>query len=159
MMTREQAAEYALTWEGTPYVRSGRIKGPHGGVDCGTLLAGYLVGIGRVAPTEMETLLDDLGFLSNDWFCNTDSETYLNALTQFASLRWEGICSGKPPAQPGDIALYKVADSKRFNHGSIMLGWPRSLHAFSQRVAVAKPSLHPLTAHTEMAVFDPWGSA
>lgn len=159
MMTREQAAEQALTWEGTPYARAGRIKGAGGGVDCGTLLAGYLVEIGRCAPEEMAALLDDLGFLSNDWFCHADTEKYLNALTRYAALRWQGVCRGTPPAQPGDIALYRVANSKRFNHGSIMLGWPRALHAFSQRVAVARPSLHPLTAHTEMAIFDPWGIA
>jgi len=159
MMNREQAAEYALTWEGTPYYRAGRIKGPGGGADCGTLLAGYLVGIGRVSPGEMEALLDDLGFLHNDWFCHADTEKYLDALTKYAAPRWLGICRGTPPAQPGDIALYRVVGSKRFNHGSIILGWPRALHAFQQRVAIARPSLHPLTAHAEMAIFDPWGIA
>jgi hypothetical protein len=38
----------------------------------------------------MEALLDDLGFLSNDWFCHADTEKYLNALTKYASL-----CAGR----------------------------------------------------------------
>jgi len=159
MMDREQAAQRALTWEGTPYYRGGRIKGPRGGVDCGTLLAGYLVDIGRCPPAEMDALLDELGFLSNDWFCHAETEKYLDALAKYAAPRWLGICRGTPPAQPGDIALYRVNGSKRFNHGSIILGWPRALHAFSERVAVARPALLSLTSHAEMAIFDPWGIA
>jgi cell wall-associated NlpC family hydrolase len=157
MLNRQEAVDYALTWEGTPYVRGGRIKGA--GCDCGTLLAEYLVGIGSCAREDMDQLIENLGFLSNDWFCHASTEKYEDALTKFAAPKWLGICAGTPPAQPGDIAMYRVVGSKRFNHGSIILGWPRALHAFSQRVAIARPTLHPLTAHTEMAIFDPWGLA
>ena len=156
MMTREQAVTYARTWAGTPYVRGGRIRGA--GVDCGTLLAQYLVGIGRCPEPEMDALIAELGFLSNDWFCHAAEEKYEQALQRFAPLKWEGVCAGTPPAEPGDIAMYRVVGSPLFNHGSIVLGWPRALHAFQQGVSECRPALHPLTAHMPMAIFDPWGN-
>jgi cell wall-associated NlpC family hydrolase len=157
MLDRTAAVEFARTWAGTPYVRGGRVRGA--GVDCGTLLAEYLVGIGACPSEEMDALIERLGFLSNDWFCHAAEEKYENELAWFAPLKWEGVCAGKPPALPGDIAMYRVVGSRLFNHGSIILGWPRALHAFSQRVAEARPALHPLTAHMPMAIFDPWGRA
>lgn len=155
MKTREEAVAYARTWKDTPYVRGGRIRGV--GCDCGTLLAEYLVGIEACPVAEMDQLIEDLGFLSNDWFCHTAAEKYEAALLRYAALKWEGVCAGMPPAEPGDVAMYRVARSRLFNHGSIVLGWPRALHAFSQRVAEVRPALHPLTSHMPMAIFDPWG--
>jgi cell wall-associated NlpC family hydrolase len=154
MMTRAEAAACALAWKGTPYVRGGRIRGV--GCDCGTLLAEYLVAIGACPVAEMDALLDDLGFLSNDWFCHADEERYERALARYAPLKWEGVCMGAPPALPGDIALYRVAGSKRYNHGSIILAWPLALHALQPRVAVTRPSLHAMTSHMPMALFDPF---
>jgi|SRR6185437_13544580 len=156
MMTREEAVAYARTWAGTPYVRGGRIRGA--GVDCGTLLAEYLVAIGVVSAPEMDALIEHLGFLSNDWFCHAAAEKYEQALSCYARLKWEGACAGTPPAEPGDIAMYRVVGSRLFNHGSIVLGWPRALHAFKERVAECRPALHPLTSHQPMAIFDPWGN-
>lgn len=156
MLSRIEAAVGAESWAGTPYARGGRVKG--GGVDCGTLLAEYLVGIGRCPREEMDQLLEDLGFLSNDWFCHAAAEKYMNALAKYAALKWEGVCAGTPPAEVGDIAMYRVAGSELFNHGSIILGWPKAVHAFSERVAVSRPALHPLTSHAPMALFDPWGA-
>jgi len=107
----------------------------------------------------MDGLVDNLGFLSNDWFCHAAEEKYENALLKYAALKWEGICAGTPPAQPGDIAMYRVVNSQLFNHGSIVLGWPHAVHAFAKGVAKTRPSLHSLTSHQPMAIFDPWGLA
>lgn len=154
MLTRAEAIAIARSWISTPYVRGGRIKGV--GCDCGTLLAEYLVEIGACPASEMDQLIADLGFLSNDWFCHAVAEKYMAALVKYAPLRWEGICRGIPPAEPGDIAMYRVVSSPLFNHGSIILGWPRAVHAFSERVAEVRPTLHPLTSHQQMAIFNPW---
>jgi cell wall-associated NlpC family hydrolase len=154
MLSRREAIIVAESWVGTPYAMGARVRG--GGCDCGTLLAEYLIGIGRCTREEMDAKIASLGPFSHDWFCHAESERYENALLAFAPLRWQGVCAGTPPAKPGDIAMYRVAGSKRFNHGSIILTWPRAVHAFTQRVALARPTLHPLTSHQAMAIFDPW---
>jgi cell wall-associated NlpC family hydrolase len=154
MRSRIDAVAIARSWIKTPYVRGGRIKGV--GCDCGTLLAEYLVETGACPEEAMDALIEDLGFLSNDWFCHAAAEKYMASLIKYAPLRWEGVCMGTPPAEPGDIAMYRVVGSERFNHGSIILGWPRAVHAFSTRVAEVRPTLHPLTSHQHMAIFNPW---
>jgi cell wall-associated NlpC family hydrolase len=156
MLNRVEAAALAESWNGTPYARGGRIKGSEGGVDCGTLLAEYLVGIGRCPVSEMDQLIEELGFLSNDWFCHAAVEKYMKALEKYAAKKWEGVCVGTPPALPGDIAMYRVVDSELFNHGSIIVSWPYAMHAFDKRVAKTRPRLHPLTANMPMALFDPF---
>jgi cell wall-associated NlpC family hydrolase len=157
MKTRTEAVAIARSWIDTPYVRGGRIKGA--GCDCGTLLAEYLVEIGACPASEMDQLIQDLGFLSNDWFCHAAADKYMAALVKYAPLRWEGRCMGMPPAEPGDIAMYRVVSSPLFNHGSIVLGWPYAVHAFSKRVAKVRPTLHPLTSQQHMAIFNPWDLA
>jgi cell wall-associated NlpC family hydrolase len=154
---RAEAVLIAQQWLGTPYVRGGRILGA--GCDCGTLLAQYLVGIGACPAEEMDDLIARLGFLSNDWFCHANSERYEAELLKYAPLRWQGMCRGIPPAQPGDIAMFRVVGSRLFNHGAIVLEWPYALHSVLPRVARTRLTLHPMTAHMEMALFDPWALA
>lgn len=146
MMTRAEAVAVALSWEGTPYVTGARVKGA--GIDCATFLAEYLIEIGAAPAIE-------LFVYAQDWFCNTEKELYFDELSKYATCVWEGRCLGTPPAQPGDIVLFRVAKSRLYNHGAIITGWPRALHAFeSEGVRESRPALHPLTAHMEMAVFD-----
>lgn len=156
MMTRVEAEAFALTFVGTPYVRAGRIRGV--GVDCGTILAEYLLGIGACTEAEMDVIVHDLGFLSNDWFCHATSEKYQQALRSFAPLKWEGVCRGTPPGLPGDIAMYRVVNSDLYNHGSILLTAPNAIHAVAPKVAKMRPTLHPMTCFRQMAIFDPWGA-
>jgi len=155
MLTREEAVAFILTWKDTPYVRAGRIRGA--GVDCGTLLAEYLVGIGSSSREQMDEIISGLGFLSNDWFCHADAEKYEALLRAIAPVRWQGICRGTIPAKPGDLALFRVVGSSLYNHGSVLLSPTRAVHAVTPKVAEMRPTLHPMTAFTEMAIFDPWG--
>lgn len=148
MISREQAVAVALAWKGTPYRKGARIQGI--GCDCETLLEGYLVAIGA------STSFDHLPLFAQDWFCNTTEEHYRNELSKYATCTWEGRCMGSPPALPGDIAIYRVAGSHVYNHGGIVTGWPKAVHAFDKGVSETRPALHPLTSHREMAVFSPW---
>lgn len=157
MMTRAETEIYARTWKETAYVRGGRIKGV--GIDCGTLLGEYLIGIGRCTAAEMDAVVAELGFLSNDWFCHATAEKYKQVLERFAPLKGEGICRGMLPAEPGDIALFRVVKSNLYNHGAILLSGGRAIHAVHPQVAEMRPTLHPMTAFHEIAIFDPWGAA
>lgn len=148
MLTRNEAVRFARTWKGTPYITGGRVRGA--GVDCATLLAEYLLGIGAAPEVPLFTY-------AQDWFLHTAQELYFAELSKYAACVWQGRCLGTPPAQPGDIALYRVARSKRFNHGGIVLDWPKALHAYDRGVSETRPGMHPLTARMEMALFSPWG--
>lgn len=147
MKTRPEAVAAARAWLNTPYIKGARIRGA--GCDCETLIEAYLIEIGAATGF-------DLPVYSQDWFCNTEEECYRNELSKVATCVWEGRCLGTPPAQPGDIAIFRVAGSRVYNHGAIVTEWPRSIHAFDVGVRELRPALHPLTSHREMAVFDPW---
>ena len=147
MLTREKAVEAALGWVGTPYVTGGQVRGA--GCDCATLIAAYLIEIGAAPGVPLFTY-------AQDWFCHTDRETYFLELARYARCTWEGKCVGTPPAQAGDICLFRVVGSKLYNHGCIVTGWPRAVHAYDKGVFESRPGLHPLTAYQEMAVFSPW---
>ncbi len=146
MATRAEAVAVARSWMGTPYVLGGRVKGA--GCDCATLLAEYLIEIGA-APRE------ELHVYSHDWFCNTSSERYLLALLRHARQTLQGICIGTPETQPGNLALFRVVGSKRFNHGAIVTQWPMAIHAYGERVQAVNLVTHYLTGQREMALFDP----
>lgn len=155
MLTRSDAAQLALLWVDTPYVTGGRILGA--GCDCATLISEYLIGIGAAAEIPLFTY-------SQDWFCHTKEERYFNELSKYAKCIWKGRCLGTPPAKPGDIAVFRAniasGPAPLYNHGAIITGWPLAVHAFdNKKVAVSRPSLHPLTAYTDMAIFDPWERA
>jgi cell wall-associated NlpC family hydrolase len=149
MLTRAEAVVAARAWLDTPYIKGARIRGA--GCDCATLLAEYLCEIGAGPREEL--------FYAQDWFWNTDVEVYRDELSKYATCTWEGRCLGTPPALPGDIAIYRVAGSKLYNHGSIITGWPRAIHAFDVGVRESRPALHPLTSHMAMAIFNPWESS
>jgi cell wall-associated NlpC family hydrolase len=138
-----------LSWKKTPFVQGARVRGA--GCDCETLIEAYLLGIG--AAGDITTAV-----YSTDWFCHTTEEKYFNELSRYAKCKWEGRCIGTPPALPGDIAIFRTARSPVYNHGCIITGWPRSIHAFDHEngVSESRPGLHYLTAHRDMAIFDPW---
>ena len=147
---RAQAVAVARTWLRTPYVLGGRIKGA--GCDCATLLAEYLIEIGMASNAELE----DLGFYSHDWFCHTSSERYLRGLMRFGTLVAETICREGEQAQPGDIALFRVAGSKVYNHGAIVTSWPMGIHAQHDGVHESNLASHRLTGHRQMDIFNPF---
>jgi hypothetical protein len=69
----------------------------------------------------------------------------------------KGMCHGGLKARPGDLALFKVARSRVYNHGAIVTEWPRGVHAQREGVREVDLSRHHLTAYHEAAIFNPWG--
>jgi cell wall-associated NlpC family hydrolase len=159
LKTRAEAVVIARSWLRTPYVLGGRIKGS--GVDCATTLAEYLIEIG--AATEAQ--LVEIGFYrdggvshsySSDWFCHTSSQIYLRNLMRYGKLVAETVCRGGVEAQPGDLVLFRVVQSRLYNHGAIVTEWPRGIHAQHDGVREVDLSSHPLTAFHPMDIFDPF---
>jgi cell wall-associated NlpC family hydrolase len=151
MVKREAAVAVARTWLDTRYVLHGRVKGV--GCDCGTLIAEYLIEIGAATCADLE----DLGFYSHDWFCHEPSERYLLRLASHARRVAEAVARpGVAAAKPGCLALFRVARSKRFNHGAIVTEWPMGIHAYGDKVYESDLSRHRLTAYSAMELFDPF---
>ena len=150
MKTRLEAVAIARSFLGTPYVLGGRLKGA--GVDCATLLGCYLIEIGAVGLE----LWDGLAHYRHDWFLHDANERYLRGLVRFGFGAADSLCRADAQAQPGDVALFKVARSKVFNHGAIVTSWPRGVHAAADGVHEITLTAHKLTAFRPMEVFDPF---
>lgn len=159
-MTRGEAVAIARSWLGTPYHLRARIKGV--GCDCATLIAEYLIEAGFAEREE-------LGMYSQDWFCHAGDERYLVALMRHARpalsraagpVSVQARCMGTPPeTQPGNVALFRVARSKRYNHAAIITRWPMGIHANTETVAEVDLTQNEMTAFQEMAIFDPFRSS
>jgi NlpC/P60 family putative phage cell wall peptidase len=149
MLSRREAIVVAQSWLGTPYVKGARVRGA--GCDCATLLAEYLIGIGAAER-------EDLGVYSHDWFCHATEERYMFALMRHAAKTLETVARGSQSAKPGDLVLFRVAGSRVFNHGGIVTQWPKMIHAVMPQVRTTDATLHPMTSHTEMVIFDPFAT-
>lgn len=151
-LQRSEAVEIARSFLGTPYVLGGRVKGA--GVDCATLLAAYLIEIGKCTPEDF----DDVGIYSHDWFQHQSSERYMLRLMRSAPRVLEASCIGTVDAKPGSLALFKVVGSRVFNHGGIITKWPFMVHAADPCVKEINAVSHWLTARREVSIFDPWSA-
>ena len=149
-MTRLEAVTVARSFVGTPYVLGGRLKGA--GVDCATVLGLYLVEIGAAPPD----LFTSVAGYRHDWFLHDPNERYLRGLMRFGFLAAQTLCRSDAAAQPGDLALFRVVNSKVFNHGAIVTEWPHGIHAGAEGVREVCLTTHRLTAFKPMEVFDPF---
>ena len=158
-LSRAQSVAIARTWLRTPYVLGGRVKGA--GCDCATILAEYLIEIG--ACTEAQLI--EIGFYradgishayASDWFCHSAVEHYLRGLMYFGKLVAQTLCRPGVQAQPGDLVLFRVVSSKRYNHGAIVTAWPKGIEAVHQGVREVDLTSHALTAYRQMDIFDPF---
>lgn len=103
----------ALSWQGTPYVPKGRVKGV--GVDCGALLYEvYNPVFGPFAnfPTDY----------SADWAMHSDVERYLDFILPYVKR--------VPTIRPGCFTMLHVA--KAYSHAAIMLENGNYIHAWGR---------------------------
>lgn len=152
LKTRAEALEAIRGWIGTPYRLGARLRGE--GCDCCTLLVEYLIEIGRVDRAALE----QLPLYSPDWFLHAGSERYLRELMRYGTSIAETVCRADARPQPGDLALFKVAGSKLFNHGAVVTAWPRGIHAAADGVTEVDLVRCPLTSFRRMQIFDPFGA-
>jgi NlpC/P60 family putative phage cell wall peptidase len=145
-LRREIVAE-ARTWIGTPYHYGGQVKGA--GCDCATLLLCVWRTCGIIHDEE-------LGVYAGDWYCNTTEEKYMRRVLRHAHKVAEAVSYTTLEAKPGNIVLTRAAGSRVFNHGGIVVNWPRVIHAIDPSVEECDASTHRLWAYKTVAVFDPW---
>jgi hypothetical protein len=150
VVSREEAIVVARSWLNTPYRLGGRVKGA--GCDCGSIIAEYLIEIGRCTREE----LGDLGYYTHDWFQHTRDERYLLRLIRHAPKILETVCMAKIAAEPGSLALFRSVDGRLYNHGGIVTKWPYLVNATVDGVKESNTLNFWLTAECPVAIFDPW---
>ena len=154
MLSRSGAVRVVRGWIGTPYQIRGTLPGA--GLDCCTLLCEYLIQIGRLTRAEV---YQDFDHYTSDWFLHAKNERYLRGLMRFGTMTAERICRSGVDAKPGDIALFKVAGSKLYNHGAVVTAWPLGVHAQANGVREVDLATCPLTSFRKIELLDPFEGA
>ena len=150
MTNRNIIITEALSWVGTPYHLRGMIKGV--GCDCATFILCVMINCGIFS----EDTSQQINQLSNDWWKNTTEERYLAQVLRYAGKVAQSICYQSTVTQPGNIVLGKVAGSRVYNHGAIIVKWPMAVHAAYPKVVLADLSRDPLWAYRDITIFDPF---
>lgn len=156
---RDLVVAEAKSWKDTPYVLGQRAKGA--GCDCATLLVETLVAAGKITRQEVTAAQHEAGLdvYSHDWFRNTTTEKYFRVMMRLATQVLSSRCYASLKIKPGNVAMIKAVQSKCWNHGGIVLAWPKVIHAVSPKVAVIDASRDPMWAGAEIVVFDFWSAS
>jgi cell wall-associated NlpC family hydrolase len=150
---RSQFVAEALTWVGTPYREAGHVKGKGvgSGVDCATFIAECLIACGLASRDELKI------YGSHEWWVHhPERKLYMIGVMRQAALVIEGVAWRSLKAQPGDIVLAKVATGRAYNHGGIVVEWPKIVHAMLPIVSVCDATRDPRWAGQAIMVFDPF---
>ena len=139
----------ARSWIGTPYRHGNATKGA--GADCASFVMAVMMACGIVSEDEIE----HYGF---HWWVNATEQVYMTRVLRHAKLIVEGVSFPTLEAQPGDVALVRVMDSRLYNHGGIVTKWPRLVHAISPAVEEVNASTDcsGMWANQQVAIFDPF---
>lgn len=150
MISRTEVVSEARSFVSTPYHLGGQVKGA--GVDCATLLMCVYRNCGILKD-------EQLGVFAGDWWLHAKEDTYMLRILRHAFRVAEAVAYRSLEAAPGNIVLTKCAGSRVYNHGAIVLAWPRVVHAVHPAVEEIDASKHPMWAYQTVAVFDPWAKA
>ena len=134
-------------WIGTKYVFGQCCRGA--GADCATFILGVYRNVGIFKSEDIEVY-------AADWFQHTMTERYLLWVMRHAHKIAEAKCTASLKILPGDIVLTRVARSRRYNHGGIVIDWPQIIHCLHPEVKRADASRDPLWFMREVVAFDPW---
>ncbi len=112
----------AVTWERTPWVHSGAVRGV--GVDCGRLLVECVAA--AVPGTQRQ--LDDY---PQDWMHHRDDSDMVRRAAKYGRLMpFDPL---HPPA-PGDVLLMHYG--RCISHCALVVKWPCIIHAYAPAGAV-----------------------
>lgn len=110
---RQAIVTEALSWLGTPFHHSARIKGV--GVDCAMLLAEVFERVGMVAHV-------DVANYPFDWHMHQKEQRFSAMVTHYA----HPISVDR--VLPGDVVLFQFGQCA--SHGAIVIAWPSIVHAW-----------------------------
>ncbi|HZF19513.1 MAG TPA: hypothetical protein VE008_07380 [Burkholderiales bacterium] len=119
IVPRSAIVEEARSWLRTPWHHMARVKGQ--GVDCAQFLCAVYEAAGSTPHIE-------LGAYPRDWHLHQARPRFLEVLSRYAEPIHEAL--------PGDIAMFRFG--RHPAHGSIVIAWPRILHAYREERMVVE---------------------
>jgi cell wall-associated NlpC family hydrolase len=122
---RASVIDEAMSWRGTPYIPSGRIKGVNGGCDCLTFLVGVFENAGIIPEGQ------PLPVYAHDWHLHNHTEYYLLGKDDMPGVLHFCREVDGSEMKPGDVVLWKFGLD--YSHAAIVVDWPQIIHAFSRR--------------------------
>lgn len=140
MEEREKIVKIAKTWNNTPYVPGGRVKGA--GTDCGMFLLEVFEEAGLIPHTVVN------GY-SPEHHLHSSREDYLKWVQKFA----HEVTREEP--LPGDILLYKIGNC--ISHGAIVVNYPVVIHSCLGIGVVLGDVSHSQWSSRLAAVYSVWG--
>ena len=148
MDKRQQVVSEALTWIDTPYHLNQCVKGA--GVDCARFVHAVLTSCGLIQPEFIEVF-------GPDWSCHTKTEKYIFRMLRHAEQLLEGVSFASLKARPGSIVLVRSRANRVYDHGAIVISWPKCVHAAPPKVSMVDASKHWLWANRIVKIFEPGG--
>lgn len=120
---RQKVILEAISWLGTPFRHRAKIKGRHGGVDCGQFLCGVFENAGIVDPIVLPEY-------PMQWALHQREELYLKELLKYT--REIPVSE----ARSADIIMFHVGRAS--SHGALMLEpWPgRLIHSTNRPTGI-----------------------
>lgn len=151
---RQEIVTEARSWIGTPYRLGAAVK--QAGADCSTLLYACYRNCDLV-PEEK------IGVFSYDWFAHVQEDKYWERVRYLLEMRRlayqtaEAVAYQSTEAAPGSLVLLRAGGARLYNHGGIVLAWPRLVHAITPAVKEVDASRDPLWACQRIRILDPFG--
>jgi cell wall-associated NlpC family hydrolase len=105
----------ALSWQGTPFVNCGDVKGPDGAVDCAMMLVRSAVDTGHLPPFDPRPY-------PPHWHLHRSEERFLKIV------RDDIGAHEVPSPRVGDVVLWQFG--RCFSHGAILINTEEVVHAF-----------------------------
>lgn len=141
LAARNRVSEIALSWERTPYVHEGRIKGKC--ADC-TFIAKVFEEAGMMPAI-------DIPHYSPQAPLNRGASAYLILVERHSKREIK-----EEDAQVGDVAMFRLG--RTFSHGGIIIapGWPHIVHAHLTAGAVIRGLGNAAELATERRFFSWW---
>lgn len=146
MTLRESIVAEALSWILTPYRTGACVKG------CGADCASFILGVFRALGMMHDEVLGS--YASDVWAHTDDERLYLYRLRRYAKRMIESVGLPTIHPLPGDVVLTRGAGSKVYNHGGIVIAWPRIVHAVDPCVCWTNALTDPLWTCGDLAWFD-----
>jgi len=89
-----------------------------------------------------------------DAWAHWKTERYLLYLMKHGKKVLETVGYPTFRAKPGDIVVARVAGSNHYNHGGIVIAWPKIIHSVNPEVCITNVTTDPLWSFREIAWFD-----
>jgi cell wall-associated NlpC family hydrolase len=139
---RSKIVQEALTWLGTPYHHTGRVKGA--GTDCGMLILQCFITTGLIDPVKV-------GAYAMDWHLHRSEQLYLGWVERYCKK------VDRETPLPGDVIVYQYG--RCVSHGALVVEWPTIIHAYVGLGVVLADGSDPELRKRQRGIYSHWSDA